>query len=64
MKAKTGFEQYDQDIFEFILDNIPDAITVIDIQCKTVFFNKTSQQFFGVKKEFATETNFFFYQER
>jgi len=51
MKTKTGFDQYDQEIFEFILDNIPDAITVVDVHCKTVFFNKTSQQLFGVKKE-------------
>lgn len=51
MKEKFNFEEYDSEIFEFILDNIPDAITIVDTNCKTIFWNKTSENYFGVKRE-------------
>ncbi len=51
MREEFNFEEYDKEIFEFILDNIPDSITIIDTNCKTIFWNKTSENYFGVKRE-------------
>ncbi len=45
------FNEKEREIFEFILDNIPDAITVIDTHYRTLFFNKMSEDYFQVKKE-------------
>jgi len=51
MREEFNFEEYDNEIFEFILDNIPDAITIVDTNCKTIFWNKTSENYFGVKRD-------------
>ncbi|HCX03704.1 MAG TPA: sigma-54-dependent Fis family transcriptional regulator [Clostridiales bacterium] len=51
MKQEFNFSDLDSEIFEFILDNIPDAITIVDASCNTIFWNKTSENYFGVKKE-------------
>lgn len=48
---KTYFDKKNNEIFEYILDNIPDAITVADIDLKTVFFNKTSEEYFDISKD-------------
>ncbi|SHJ41799.1 PAS domain S-box-containing protein [Dethiosulfatibacter aminovorans DSM 17477] len=45
------FNDENKEVFEYILDNIPDAITVVDTDLNTVFFNKTSEEYFDVKKE-------------
>lgn len=46
-----NFSAEDRNIFEYILDNIPDAITVVNTECTTLFFNKTSETYFDIKKE-------------
>ena len=46
-----SFNVEEGNIFEYILDNIPDAITVVDTKCTTLFFNKTSEEYFNIKKE-------------
>src|SRR6056297_1330945 len=51
MREEFNFEEYDKEIFEFILYNIPDAITIVDTNCKTIFWNKTSEIYFGVKRD-------------
>src|SRR5660398_304204 len=51
MKEEFNFSDFDSEIFEFILDNIPDAITIVDANCKTIFWNKTSENYFGLKKD-------------
>ncbi len=39
------------EIFELILDNIPDYITIVDANCKTVFFNKACEEYYKLSKE-------------
>ena len=46
-----NFNNYERDIFDFALDNIPDAITIIDTNYTTIFFNKTSESYFNVNKD-------------
>ncbi|HHZ00237.1 MAG TPA: sigma 54-interacting transcriptional regulator [Sedimentibacter sp.] len=36
--------------FEYILDNIPDAITIVDNYGKVIFFNSTAEEYFNLKK--------------
>lgn len=50
MREDLNFLNYDKEVFEFILDSIPDAISIVDINCKTIFWNKTSEEYFGVSK--------------
>ena len=51
MKNDFNLNKNEKEIFEFILDSIPDAITVIDTSYKTIFFNKVSESYFDVKKD-------------
>ncbi len=51
MNHDLNLNKDEKEIFEFILDSIPDAITVIDTDYKTIFFNKVSESYFDVKKE-------------
>ena len=51
MNRDLNLNKDEKEIFEFILDSIPDAITVIDTDYKTIFFNKVSESYFDVKKE-------------
>lgn len=51
MNDKFIISEKDRNIFEFILDNIPDSITIVDVNCKTIFFNKSSEKYYNVKKE-------------
>jgi PAS domain S-box-containing protein len=37
--------------FEYILDSIPDAITIVNKDGKVIFFNTTAEKYFEVKKE-------------
>lgn len=50
MNNKIEFNNHDREIFEYILDNIPDAITIVDNYGKVVIFNATSEEYFNVKK--------------
>lgn len=51
MSVEYNFNKHDRGIFEYILDNIPDAITVVDMERKVIFFNSTSEEYFGVLKK-------------
>ena len=51
MDNKIEFNNHDREKFEYILDNIPDAITIVDNYGKVVFFNTTAEEYFGVKKK-------------
>ena len=51
MNGELIFNEKDRNIFEFILDNIPDSITIVDANCKTVFFNKSCEMYYNVSKE-------------
>lgn len=46
-----NFKDENNDLFEYILDNIPDAITVVNTNLVTIFFNKTAEDYFNIKKE-------------
>ncbi len=48
---KTYFDAFEKPIFEFILDHIPDAITVVGVDYKTIFFNKVAESYFDVSRE-------------
>ncbi|HBC31463.1 MAG TPA: sigma-54-dependent Fis family transcriptional regulator [Clostridiales bacterium] len=50
MNNKIEFSKQDREKFEYILDNIPDAITIVDNYGKVIFFNTTSEEYFNVKK--------------
>lgn len=50
MDNKIEFNNHDREKFEYILDNIPDAITIVDNYGKVIFFNTTAEEYFGVKK--------------
>lgn len=47
---KIEFDNHDREVFEYILDNIPDAITIVDNYGKVVIFNSASEEYFNVKK--------------
>ncbi len=51
MNSKFNFQEYDRKVYEYILDNIPDAITIIDKNYKTMFFNKTAEEYYEVSRE-------------
>lgn len=48
MISEFNLSGHDREIFEYILDNIPDSITVVDANCKIIFFNKTAESYYGV----------------
>lgn len=50
MSVEHNFNKHDREIFEYILDNIPDSITIVDMEGKVIFFNTTAEEYFGVKK--------------
>ena len=37
------FNSHGREKFEYILDNIPDAITIVDNYGKVIFFNSTAE---------------------
>lgn len=45
------FNSHDRSIFEYILDNIPDSITIVDMSGKVIFFNSTAEEYFNVLKK-------------
>ncbi len=51
MSAEYNFNKHDRGIFEYILDIIPDSITIVDINGKVIFFNSTAEEYFGVTKK-------------
>ncbi|MGB4439260.1 MAG: sigma 54-interacting transcriptional regulator [Sedimentibacter sp.] len=51
MNIKQSFNKHDREIFEYILDNIPDSITVTDKDGKVIFFNSTAEQYFEVERK-------------
>jgi PAS domain S-box-containing protein len=50
MIFKSNFNEHDKEMFEYILDNIPDSITIVDENCKVIFFNLTAEKYYGVSK--------------
>lgn len=44
------FSDHGREQFEYILDNIPDAVTIVDNYGKVIFFNSTSEEYFNLKK--------------
>jgi len=50
MVGSTSFNEHDKEIFEYILDNIPDSITIVDENCKVIFFNSTAEKYYEVSK--------------
>jgi len=50
MNIEHSFNKHNRGIFEYILDNIPDSITVVDKDGKVIFFNSTAEQYFRVEK--------------
>lgn len=48
MNSKYNFNGHDKEMFEYILDNIPDCITIVNENCKVIFFNSTAEQYYGV----------------
>ncbi|MDD2494110.1 MAG: hypothetical protein PHE29_02850 [Tissierellia bacterium] len=36
--TESVFSDHDKKLFEYILDNIPDSITIVDVNCKVIFF--------------------------
>jgi PAS domain S-box-containing protein len=51
MLTEFIFNKNDKELFEYILDNIPDSITIVDVNCKVIFFNTTSEEYYDIKKE-------------
>lgn len=51
MSVEHSFNKHDRAVFEYILDNIPDSITIVDMNGKVVFFNTTAEEYFGVLKK-------------
>lgn len=47
----TEFNNLNKSIFEYILDNIPDSITIVDMSGKVIFFNATAEEYFNVSKK-------------
>ncbi len=50
MFSENYFKERERGIFEYILDNIPDSITVVDMEGKVIFFNSTAEEYFDVSK--------------
>ncbi len=48
MTVEHSFNKHDKEIFEYIFDNIPDSITIVDMSGKVIFFNKMAEEYFGV----------------
>ena len=46
-----GTNNYEREKLEYILDNIPDAITIVDNYGKVTFFNTTAEEYYGVEKK-------------
>lgn len=51
MNGELIFNNKDKGVFEFVLDNIPDYITIVDANCKTIFFNKSCEKYYNISKE-------------
>ncbi len=51
MNGELIFNSKDKGVFEFVLDNIPDYITIVDANCKTIFFNKSCEKYYNISKE-------------
>lgn len=51
MNGELIFSDKDKVVFEFILDNIPDYITIVDANCKTIFFNKSCERYYNISKD-------------
>lgn len=45
-----NFDKHDRELFEYILDNIPDSITVVDKNGIVIFFNSTAEEYYQIKK--------------
>ncbi len=50
MLIEPNFNKHDKEMFEYILDNIPDSITIVDMDCKVIFFNSTAEEYYGIKR--------------
>ncbi len=50
MFSESNLNKHDKEMFEYILDNIPDSITIIDKNCKVLFFNSTAEEYYGIKR--------------
>lgn len=50
MMAEFNVSEHDRETFEYILDNIPDSITIVDVSCRIIFFNKTAEEYYGMPK--------------
>ena len=48
MNSENYFKERERGVFEYILDNIPDSITVVDMEGKVIFFNSTAEEYFSV----------------
>ena len=51
MGVEYSFNKGNREIFEYILDNVPDSITVVDLEGKVIFFNSTAEEYFDVSKK-------------
>jgi len=51
LNGELIFNNKDKGVFEFVLDNIPDYITIVDANCKTIFFNKSCEKYYNISKE-------------
>lgn len=51
MVGEKSFNKHDRGLFEYILDNIPDSITVVDKDGTVIFFNSTAEQYFSVERK-------------
>lgn len=50
MLTESNFNKHEKEMFEYILDNIPDSITIVDLDCKVIFFNSTAEEYYGIKR--------------
>ena len=51
MVVEYSFNKGNREIFEYILDNVPDSITVVDSEGKVIFFNSTAEEYFDVSRK-------------
>lgn len=51
MIKELNFNEHDKEAFEYILDNIPDSITVINTYNKVIFFNSTAEKYYKVQRK-------------
>lgn len=51
MSVEHNFNKHDREIFEYILDNIPDSITIVDMDGRVIFFNATAEEYFSVMRK-------------